>query len=129
MSHKGSCKCKAVSFEVRGEILWSGYCHCHDCRKATSAPVSAFVIFKKEDVHWTGSKPKVYQSSEKVTRTFCEMCGSPVAYQTTDAPERIDLYTGLFEDAETLLPTDHIWTASKLPWLNIQDNLPRREGA
>ncbi len=125
MKHSGSCKCGAVKFEVDGDPTWSGYCHCRDCRKATAAPVSAFVVFKKGDVHWTGSAPEQYQSSEHVIRTFCATCGSPISYQFDGWPDRIDLYTCLFDDADSLPPTAHIWYPQKLSWLHVEDALPK----
>ncbi len=128
MSHSGSCKCGAVKFQVDGEPIWSGYCHCTDCRKATGAPVSAFVIFNKVDVQWSGEKPKEHHPSAEVVRTFCGTCGSPISYENTEWPDRIDLSTGLFDDVESLTPTEHIFYASKLPWFTIQDNLPRKNG-
>ncbi|MEK7105489.1 MAG: GFA family protein [Patescibacteria group bacterium] len=126
--HVGSCKCGTIKFEVITESVWSGYCHCKDCRKATGAPVSAFVIFRKADVQWKGRQPKEHKPSIKVTRTFCEVCGSPISYEHVEWPGRIDFYTCLFDDAENLAPTEHIWYASKLPWLDIQDALPKHEG-
>lgn len=129
MAHYASCQCGAVQIKADGELQWSGYCHCNDCRKATGAPVSGFAIFNKQDVAWTGTEPKKYQSSEKVTRQFCGECGSPISYEHTDQPDVIDLYTGLFDDAVTFFPKEHIWESSRLPWLHIQDDLPRRLGA
>jgi hypothetical protein len=34
---KGSCVCKAVSYEVDGFSGPIGHCHCHTCRKAHAA--------------------------------------------------------------------------------------------
>ena len=33
--------CGAVQYELEGESEWTGYCHCHSCRKHTGAPVVA----------------------------------------------------------------------------------------
>lgn len=126
MSHVGSCKCGAIQFQIDQEPVWTGYCHCGDCRKATGAPVSAFVIFKKEDVQWSGDARREHKPSSEVTRSFCGTCGSPISYEHTQWPDRIDLSTGLFDDVAALVPTEHIWCANKLPWLNIQDELPRK---
>src|SRR3990167_8453860 len=97
MLHSGSCKCGAVKFEIDQDPLWSGYCHCRDCRKATGAPVSAFVIFTEAGVRWSG-EPKEHRPSDEVRRTFCGFCGTPISYQYSQWPVRIDFYTALFED-------------------------------
>jgi hypothetical protein len=40
-----------VEIEVRGEPLEMGYCHCENCRRYSAAPVSAFTLWKWEDVN------------------------------------------------------------------------------
>ncbi|HEY4271710.1 MAG TPA: GFA family protein [Candidatus Udaeobacter sp.] len=35
---------------MRGEPLEMGYCHCENCRRYSAAPVSAFTLWKKENV-------------------------------------------------------------------------------
>ena len=52
-THKGACYCGAVEIEVRGEPLEMGYCHCENCRRYSAAPVSAFTLWKWEDVNLT----------------------------------------------------------------------------
>jgi hypothetical protein len=49
-THTGGCYCGAVEIEVRGEPLEMGYCHCENCRRYSAAPVSAFTLWKKENV-------------------------------------------------------------------------------
>ena len=55
------------------------YCHCGDCRRATGAPVSAFVGFMADDVSLTGETLRRFENGP-VTRSFCGICGSPIAY-------------------------------------------------
>jgi hypothetical protein len=50
-THTGGCYCGAVEIEVRGEPLEMGYCHCENCRRYSAAPVSAFTLWKWEDVN------------------------------------------------------------------------------
>lgn len=127
MPHSGSCKCGAVKFEVGAEPIWSGYCHCKDCRKATGAPVSTFVIFKSKDVKWLGEAPRTYTSSEHVRRSFCPNCGSPISYWHDRWPDDTDFYVGLFDAPEAFIPKVHIWYPQRLPWLHLEDQLPKLE--
>src|SRR5258706_14811074 len=76
--HRGSCLCRAVSFEVVGELKPPDACHCHICRKqsghffvSTNVPRAALTIQGAENVTW-------YRSSDKVRRGFCSSCGSPL---------------------------------------------------
>ena len=55
-THTGGCYCGAVEIEVHGEPLEMGYCHCENCRRYSAAPVSAFTLWKWENVKLTISK-------------------------------------------------------------------------
>jgi hypothetical protein len=39
---RGGCRCGAVCYEVRGEPLAVGICHCTDCRKETGSVFLAY---------------------------------------------------------------------------------------
>src|SRR6266550_3338872 len=52
-THTGGCYCGAMEIEVRGEPLEMGYCHCENCRRYSAAPVSAFTLWKKDNVRLT----------------------------------------------------------------------------
>src|SRR3982751_2407596 len=78
--HKGSCLCGAVHFEVDGELPPPDACHCTKCRKhsghyfaSTDVPRDRVRIVGMDAVSW-------YQSSEKVRRGFCSVCGSSLFF-------------------------------------------------
>src|SRR5262245_31746025 len=48
--HAGTCFCGAVVIAVTGVPVEMGYCHCESCRSYSGAPVSAFILWKAEDV-------------------------------------------------------------------------------
>ena len=73
----GGCLCGAVRFEFAGAPLWAGYCHCESCRRATGAPVAAFIGVQQSAVSFSGEPPSVFPSSPGVERWFCGACGSP----------------------------------------------------
>jgi hypothetical protein len=52
-AHTGKCYCGAVEIEMRGDPLEVGYCHCENCRHYSAAPVSAFTLWKRENVSVT----------------------------------------------------------------------------
>jgi hypothetical protein len=41
-AYKGNCFCGAVKFEVSGQPMAMGYCHCDSCRHWSAGPVNAF---------------------------------------------------------------------------------------
>ena len=48
--HTGKCLCGEVTFEVSGEPVLQGNCHCIDCRKNTGAGFATILFFKEEQV-------------------------------------------------------------------------------
>jgi hypothetical protein len=78
----GHCLCRAVEFSVMGDPTDVVHCHCESCRRATSSPVTTFLIVNRADFQYTRGKPAIYESSPGVRRSFCGECGSPLAYVT-----------------------------------------------
>lgn len=122
---KGHCSCGEVFWESEAAVAWSCYCHCEDCRRACAAPVTAFIGLPHEAVTWGGAEPRVYRSSEGVERLFCGTCGTQMAYRTARDNVNIHLYTATLEDPGAVPPRFHVFHAEHLPWLHLQDTLPR----
>lgn len=123
----GGCLCGAVRFSVTAQPLWSAYCHCESCRRATASPVAAFVGFNADDVQFRGGTRRLYCSSAGVERSFCADCGTPLSYRSTRWPAEIHLYAPTFDDPAAHPPAFHVHWAEKLPWLGISDSLPKYE--
>jgi hypothetical protein len=122
--HKGSCRCGAVRFEASAEPHHVSYCHCADCRKASGAPVSAFVGFHDEEVEFSGKSAKTFENGP-VTRGFCGICGSPLYYVDQRLPGRIYFMLGAMEQPAYFKPTLHAYVREQLPFVHMPDGLPR----
>ncbi|PCJ10099.1 MAG: aldehyde-activating protein [Rhodobacteraceae bacterium] len=118
--HKGSCLCGAVTFEFQGEIADPNGCHCHQCRKqtghylvSTDVDRSKLTIFGEQSLTW-------FQSSDKVRRGFCAVCGSTLFWdpmfqrQTAIAMGSFDTPTGVQLGL-------HIFVADKGDYYQITD--------
>jgi hypothetical protein len=123
-NHTGSCRCGAVRFEATAEPNHVSYCHCADCRKATGAPVSAFVGFEAGAVSLTGETLKSFDNGP-VTRSFCGICGSPIAYADERIGENIYFMLGAMDAPENYKPTLHAYVREQLPYLHMPDGLAR----
>ena len=126
-AHQGGCLCGALRYEVTGKPLWVAYCHCHSCRRSTGAPVTTFVGYNKTSFRYTTGKPEGYNSSPGITRSFCARCGTPISYEGDWCPDEVHLYISTFDDPENFPPQVHVYTSEEIPWLKIDDGLPRRD--
>jgi len=77
---------------------------------------------------WTGETPKTYHSSPGVERSFCGTCGTPMSFRSGKLSGVMHLYVAALEDPELVAPTLHVAHEEKLGWLDLKDDLPKRNG-
>jgi hypothetical protein len=98
-----------VRFQVQGEPLYVGICHCADCRKATGAAYVYYADWPIAAFHSTG-EVRTYRG-----RSFCPECGSRV-FHLSD--EKAEITLGALDVAPCgLTPTSEGWIRRREPWL------------
>jgi GNAT superfamily N-acetyltransferase len=122
----GGCLCGAVRYEIRGQRRDVSHCHCRSCRRAAGAPLVTWATFPRGSLAFVRGTPAAFASSPPVVRTFCGRCGTPLTYATQDEPDWIDVTVGSMDAPEPMAPQDHVWSDHRLPWLELDDDLPRR---
>lgn len=113
----GSCMCGNVKFEADGDPVFSGNCHCEDCRKTSGAAYSTFVFMNKEDVKLTGkvsSYDHKADSGNVLTKHFCGNCGCPMYTENEVRPTMVGLRAGVINEHETVKPTVNVFTGNKI---------------
>lgn len=94
--HQGSCFCGQVQFQVVGEPVAMGYCHCESCRHWSAGPVNAFTLWKPDAFKITRGAEKIgsYHKTPNSLRKWCTVCGG---HLFTDHPGfgLIDVYAAL----------------------------------
>ncbi|MGF7162042.1 hypothetical protein FHS85_003685 [Rhodoligotrophos appendicifer] len=121
----GGCLCGAVRYEV--ETLASDdadYCHCSQCRKASGAPVVAWVQVEPKRFRVTRGEAKGFASSPQNQRWFCGTCGSPL-YMSDKEGRSIGVNTGTLDHPEAVPPTVHGWFSARIAWFDTKDALER----
>ncbi len=121
---RGSCLCGGVRFEADAIELLSN-CHCSMCRKVHGAAYGTFANVYKTGFRWVSGEDLVqsYQSSKHNTRPFCRVCGSNLPKARHD-DETWVIPAGLLDDDPGVRPCLHMFTGSKAPWHEIDDDLP-----
>ncbi len=124
---RGRCMCGAVQFEMDQPPFDTITCHCRMCQRFNNAPFSVWAVFPKEAVRFTQGKPKEYISSAIGVRGFCEKCGTPMTmtYYAPDRPGILAFLTPCLDNPEDFPPTRHAGVESQMPWLDLNDSLPR----
>lgn len=127
MKLEGGCLCGECRFEV-GEVLEAGYCHCSRCRRASGAPVIAWLDVPRDHLKISGPITR-FRSSPQSNRGFCSQCGSQLFFEPDDPNEPISMSLCCLDDPEAVEPESHIYHADKLSWLTIEDDLRRFDAA
>lgn len=121
----GGCQCGAVRYRASGEPAMTALCHCSMCRRAHAAPAVGWAMFDAAQVAFTGSAPTIYESSPGARRGFCPRCGTQISFAADYIPGLIDVSIGSLDDPGVVPPALHYWDSKRLPWLRIDDALPR----
>jgi len=122
---QGGCFCGAIRYRVSSEPCRVTHCHCVHCRRTSGAPFVTWAVYKAQDFSYTQGRPTNCETRPGVTREFCGECGTQLTYQHRDATDCIDVTAASFDTPEALAPADHVWCDRALPWISMDDGLPR----
>ena len=121
----GRCYCGATTISATQMPQAVAYCHCIDCRRVTGAPVAAFAAFDETAVTFTPNEGRKVTANPGVVRTFCPVCGSPIAGRYAYLPGQVYIPVGVLDQAGDLAPQLHAHESQRLTWLHIDDDLQR----
>lgn len=125
--YEGGCHCGAVRYRGQGPAIFAAFCHCTDCRGTTGAPLVAWVGFSISGFEFIHGTPKRYASSERVERQFCGDCGTPLTCRNQEE-KFMDVAITTLDDPEAVRPKFHVFTRSRLDWVQVSDDLPQYPG-
>ena len=126
---KGHCQCGQLRYEADASAFNETACHCSVCRRTSGAPFVAWFSVPLSSFRFTQGTPASFRSSAHGTRSFCPHCGTALTFQSSRFPEEIDVTTCSLDDPEQVPPKDHIYTSTRLHWVQLADGLPGFEGS
>lgn len=119
MKLSGGCNCGQVRYEIDGDPIRVGICHCETCRKESGSVFSFFGIWPKESTTLSGELG--CWKSRAGGRRFCLACGSPL-FGWEDGSDKIEIKLGTLDNPPSaLVPTYELWTVRREPWLALQE--------
>jgi hypothetical protein len=121
----GGCLCGAVRFRVTAKPVAAYYCHCTMCQRNGGGPFMVGATVRIESFAFTKGEPRAYESSPGFVRLSCSGCGSALGMQAKKDPKLADFSLGCLDDPNAIKPEFHQFTADRVPWCEIADDLPR----
>jgi hypothetical protein len=89
------------------------------CQKATGGFFGPYV--NVEGFAWTRGAPKYFQSSLAVQRGFCDVCGTPLSFESQG---QVGISIGALDDPELAPPATQLSFPAKLSYVDHLGNLP-----
>jgi len=122
----GSCLCENYRFEIAGPLEFLKNCHCSRCRKMSGSTfltlargrTDGFRVLSGADALLT------YRRTPNSEIAFCKRCGSLVPYPPPGSL-LIEFGAGLLDDDPGIGVAFHIYVASRAPWCELRDDLPK----
>lgn len=123
----GSCLCGGVAYELRAPLRMYN-CHCSRCRRGRSAAHTTNLFTDPEDFEFTRGAELIAEykvpEAQRFTVAFCTRCGSDVPRYFKERG-MVNVPAGTLDTDPGIRPQAHIFVASKAPWFDITDDLPR----
>jgi len=131
---EGGCACGAVRYRLTRAPMIVHACHCRDCQKISGTAFAVNLWIERKFVEGGGDAPVAFPvppgSSGKPHDVMrCPTCGTPLWHKYHAAPgDTVLLCAGSLDDPAAVTPDVHIFTRSKLPWLELPKDARVFEG-
>ena len=126
---EGGCNCGAVRYRIEGAPLAVAACHCTRCRRQSGGAYSVNLLVSPAGMTIEGEL-SVFEdtdttSGSPVLREFCGTCGSPIRSVLGANPSMVAVKVGTLDDPEPFAPGLHVFTRSKIGWVEIPGGMPQ----
>ena len=113
---EGGCLCGTLRYQLTASPNPGSICFCVDCRRASAAPMVAWVSVRRENFALLSGALKRVRHAERF-RSFAPCCGTPILVQDAEDSEWIDVTTCSLDQPESSSPKAAIWVEDRLPWM------------
>jgi hypothetical protein len=124
---EGGCACGEVRYRLTAEPLFVHCCHCLNCQRQTGSAFVVNVLIEADRVEVLEGEPQpvdVPRGGSKKQRIFrCPTCQIALFSRYTRA-SILFVRAGTLDDPSSVEPDVHIYTRSKLPWVELPESAP-----
>ncbi len=134
MDPRGGCACGALRYKLLAEPLIVHACHCRDCQRITGGAFVINIWIESRFVETGPSVPSSFKlaggSGDLHEVFFCGLCGTYVWSRYRIAPgDCLFVRAGTLDNPAAIKPDVHIFTRSKVPWLELPKDVPAFQSA
>ena len=124
--YEGGCACGEIRYLLASEPLFVHCCHCLNCQRQTGSAFVINLLIETDRVELLAGEPELVpvprgSKTQKIWR--CPTCQIAVFSQYT-TPRLRFVRGGTLDDPSSVSPDVHIYTRSKLPWVELPASVP-----
>ena len=129
-AREGGCSCGAVRYRLTSDPLFVHCCHCLNCQVQTGSAFVINLLIEADRVEPLAGNPQPVDvprddgSAQSIFR--CPACQVAV-FSTYTRPDIRFVRAGTLDIPADIAPDVHIFTRSKLPWVEVPDSQPAFE--
>ena len=125
-AREGGCACGEVRYRLSSDPLFVHCCHCLNCQRQTGSAFVINVLIEADRVELLAGEPHGVdvpraRGTQRIWR--CPTCQSAV-YSRYTSPRVRFVRAGTLDDPAGVAPDVHIYTRTKLPWVELPDSVP-----
>jgi hypothetical protein len=124
---EGGCACGAVRYRLTSDPMFVHCCHCLNCQRQTGSAFVINLLIETDRVEVLAGDPQPVDaprddgSAQQILR--CPVCQVAV-FSHYGHPGVLFVRGGTLDEPSSVAPDVHIYTRSKLPWLDLPDGAP-----
>ena len=127
VTREGGCACGEVRYRLASDPLIVHCCHCLNCQRQTGSAFVINLVIEADRVEVLAGEPQavdVPRGGKSKQRIFrCPTCQVAVFSRYTRATIRY-VRGGTLDDPASVTPDVHIYTRSKVPWVELPEAAP-----
>lgn len=124
---EGGCSCGEVRYRLESEPLFVHCCHCLNCQRQTGSAFVINLLYEADHVQFLTGTPEAVDvprddgSAQRIFR--CPTC-QVALYSEYGRPQVRFVRAGSLDEPREITPDVHIFTRSKVDWVQLPDAAP-----
>ncbi len=128
---EGGCACGSVRYRLESAPMFVHCCHCRHCQRQTGSAFVLNALIETDRVTLLAGDPEPVPVPTDSGRPHdiwrCPVCRTAVWSNYGGRAALRFVRVGTLDDPVALAPDVHIYTRSKLPWIELPEGVPAFE--
>jgi hypothetical protein len=128
---EGGCACGNLRYRLSSAPMFVNCCHCRDCQRQTGSAFVINAVIEIDRITLLSGEPQPVAVPTESGRPHdiyrCDVCHTAVWSDYGRRPQLRFVRVGTLDNPAALPPNAHIFTRSRLPWVELPKSAPAFE--